>query len=137
MTSHAGLWVDRAIDVAVQMVVGGDDRREVIEVAALSHGTSQADALGPVTKLLTANGIRLVSPTAGEAERFALLAEAFAHGGLSVEEFEGPWYVQLPAHDAQSETQRRVTQLLDERDHESDPAKTALITNEIRDVLVG
>ncbi len=32
--------------MAVHMVVDGDDRAEVIEVAALSHGTSYADAVG-------------------------------------------------------------------------------------------
>src|SRR5215469_10720044 len=94
IASEAGLWVDRAIDVAIQMVVDGDDQAEVVEVAALSHGTSQADAIGPVTNLLGATGIRTVPPTASEAERFAVLQEAFAHSGVPIEQFEGPWYAQ-------------------------------------------
>lgn len=137
IASQAGLWVDRAIDVAVQMVVDGDDREEVVAVAALAHGTSQADAIEPVTTWLTSNGIRVVAPTASETEQFALLVEAFARGGVSVEQFEGPWYVHLPAYDAQSDQQRIVTQLLDQRDHESEPMKRAAVGDAIRQALIG
>jgi hypothetical protein len=137
IASQAGLWVDQAIALAVQMVIDGDDRPEVIEVAALSHGTRQADAIGPVTSLLSTNGVQTVPPTASESERFGVLRQAFARGGVPIEQFEGSWYVQLPAYDAQTEEQRRVTQLLAERDHESEPSKRAAIVGEIRAVLRG
>jgi hypothetical protein len=137
IASQAGLWVDRAIDVATQMVVDGDDRAEVVEVAALAHGTSRADAIGPVTALLGATGVRTVPSTASEAERFAVLRQAFAYGGVPIEQFEGPWYAQLPAYDAQTEEQRKVMLLLDKRDHESEPSKRTAIADEIRHVLRG
>jgi hypothetical protein len=44
---------------------------------------------------------------------------------------------ELPAYDAQTEDQRRVTQLLDERDRESESSKRAVIAEEIRDALRG
>jgi 3-oxoacyl-[acyl-carrier-protein] synthase III len=136
IVSQAGLWVDRAIDVAVQLVVDGDDREAVVAVAALAHGTSQADAIDPVTAWLISDGVRVVTPTASEAEQFRLLVEAFAHGGVSVEQFEGLWYSHLPAYDAQSEQQRVVTQLLDQRDHESEPVTRAAIGDAIRQALL-
>lgn len=136
MASPEGLLVDRAIDVAVEMVVAGDRRDEVLAVAALSPGTSRADATDPVIRMLAALDIDVVRDSATESDRAQVMFKAFAHGGLSVDQFERYWWRVLPVSDLQSDCQRRVTLLLDERDHLSDLRQRAATADEIRRVLL-
>ncbi len=136
IASPAGLSVDGAIDVAVQLVVSGDQRDEVWDVAALSPGTSQAVATEPVIRMLVALNIDIARDTAAETDRVKLMFKAFAHGGLSIEQFEGYWWPALPAYDLQTDAQQRVTGLLDERDHLSGLPERAAAADEIRHVLL-
>ena len=61
--------------------------------------------------------------------------KAFANGGLSVEQFEGLWCNEIPPYDGQTDTQRSVSILLDQLDHESNPARQAAVTDEFRNLL--
>ncbi|MEO6703506.1 MAG: hypothetical protein ABI140_11375, partial [Jatrophihabitantaceae bacterium] len=88
-----------------------------------------------VTELLASCGVATVTETASEVEKFDVIKDAFAHGGIAVEQFEGEWYVQLPEYTRQSLLQRQVTQLLDQRDHETSPTGRQALANRIRQLL--
>lgn len=135
IASSAGLFVEEAIQLAIEMLDEGDQRGAVLDVAALSPGTSQADAIEPVIHMLAALRIDVVQSSASEPDRTHLMVKAFANGGLSVEQFEGFWWSELPPYDGQTDTQRRVSILLDQLDHESNPARQAALTDEIKNLL--
>ena len=61
-----------------------------------------------------------------------MMFKAFAYGGLPVEQFEGFWWTELTPYDQQTDTQRRVSMLLDQRDHESNSAHRAAVADKIR-----
>jgi hypothetical protein len=135
IASPAGLFVDEAIQLAVEMLDEGDQRGAILTVAALSPSTSQADAIEPVIDMLAALKIDVVQSAASEPDKTHLMFKAFANGGLSVEQFEGHWWNEIPPYHEQTDTQRRVTILLDQLDHESNPARQAAVTDEIRNLL--
>ena len=71
IASPAGLFVDKAICLAVEMLEEGDQRSEVFDVAAFSPETSEADAIGPVIHMLATLEIDVVQPAASEPDRRA------------------------------------------------------------------
>lgn len=69
IASPAGLFVDEAIQLAVEMLDEGDQRGAIFDVAALSPGTARVDAIEPVIHMLAALKIDVVQSAASEPER--------------------------------------------------------------------
>jgi hypothetical protein len=135
MSSPAGLWVDRAIDLACELVANGSEAPDTVSVAALSHGTRRADAEDLVLGMLREQGVPTIPPFGSEHDRFELLKQAFAMGGVPIEMFEGPFYVQVPEVGQQTHEQELILQLLDAREHETNPSRREQIDDEMRQIL--
>lgn len=59
----------------------------------------------------------------------------FGYWDLALYNFEGPFYVQIPAGDDQGPLDRALVTMPDRRDHETTPEARAEVEQEMRDTL--
>ena len=111
--------VDKAIEVACDLLTLGLDTRATVDVAGLGYGTPFRDAESLIRDMLIEQHVPVPEPGAGEAVKFRVVLRAFGAGALDVGEFAAVFYARLPAWDQQDKTERRLVVLLDNWEHEA------------------
>ncbi|MCZ4497533.1 MAG: hypothetical protein JWQ74_86 [Marmoricola sp.] len=130
----SGLDVKVAVTLAEEMVVSGVGDSATLAVAALARDALVSDAEEPVREMLTEHGIDVPQPV-DEQDEYQVLLRAFGYWDLPLHNFEGTFYVQIPAWDDQGPLDRALVMLLDRRDSETDPQARALIEQEMRNAV--
>ena len=87
-----------------------------------------------VRAMLAEHGIE-VPTAADEQSEYQLLLYAFGYWDLPIHIFEGPFYVQIPAWEAQGPLDRALVTLLDQRDHATSAAERDSVEQEMRAVV--
>lgn len=128
--------VDEAIALACDLVVAKTDTPSTIEVAALYRGTTLADSNPLLRTMLKEHGIEIPG-FAMDEEQFAARRRAFGFWGLSLSDFELPFYEQIAEWHLQGPFDRAIVMLLDKRDHETKPARRDEIEEQMRQVVRG
>lgn len=127
----AGLDVKAAVVLAEAMVAVGVGQAATIAVAALERDAWTSDAESLVRDMLAEHGIDVPTPHDEETEYQALLL-AFGYWDLPLYNFEGPFYVRIPAWDDQGPLDRTLVTILDRRDHETTPEARSAIEQDMR-----
>lgn len=129
-----GLDVDMAVTLAEDMVASGEGGAATTTVATLTRDSWVSDAEQPVREMLAEHGIEVPQPDDEQGE-YQVLLRAFGYWDLPLHNFEGPFYVQLPAWDDQGPLDRALVTMLDRRDHETTPQSRAAVEQEMRDTV--
>ena len=123
---------DRVVPLALDLLAVDRDTPATVEVASLPRGSTMRDAEPSIRQMLAEQGIPLPESAVSDAEVYAVVLWAFAHGGMGVGEFAHRFYRLLPAWEEQSEEDRTLVQLLDEWEGTPDPADRAQVADRIR-----
>lgn len=123
--------VATAIDIAVRLLTQDVDAPEIVRVAALDPRATRSDAEAPIRKMLTELGVGIPDGS-NEASRYELLRYGVGFWSLPIATFEGLFYVRIPPWDQQGTLDRAIVQLLDQRDHITDPSARQPIDDRIR-----
>jgi hypothetical protein len=126
-----GLDVNLAVTLAEDMVASGVGEAATLAVATLARDSLVSDAEQPVREMLAENGIDVPQPD-DEQDEYQVLLRAFGYWDLPLYNFEGPFYVQIPAWDDQGPLDRALVIMLDRRDHETTPQVRAAVEQEMR-----
>ena len=129
-----GLDVDMTVRLAEDMVASGVGGAATVAVATMARDSWVSDAEQPVREMLAEHGIEVPQPD-GEQDGYQVLLRAFGYWGLPLHNFEGPFYVQIPAWDDQGPLDRALVTMLDRRDHETTPQARAAVEQEMRDTV--
>lgn len=129
-----GLNVNKAVTLAEDMVAAGVGDSATVAVATRTRDSSVSDADQAVRGMLAEHGIDVPQPR-GEQEDYQVLLRAFGHWDLPLHNFEGPFYVRIPAWDAQEPLDRALVTMLDRRGNETDPEARDAIEQEMRDTV--
>jgi hypothetical protein len=130
----AGLDVNVAVTLAEDMVASGVGGAATVAVAALARDSLVSDAEQPVREMLAEHGIDVPRPD-DEQDEYQVLLRAFGYWNLPLHNFEGPFYVQIPAWNDQGPLDRALVALLDRRDNETTPQARAAVEQEMRDTV--
>lgn len=125
--------LDSAILSAEELVARGLGGEATVAVASLPRGSIRSDA-EPLVRTMLAEFEIQVPPAEDEDARYELLLRSFASWGLPLERFEGPFYARLTSWDRQSDLDRELMRLLDERDHAPAPGDRLAIERRMRAV---
>jgi hypothetical protein len=123
-----------AVNLACDLLVADRETPATVDVAALHAGTTLSDSEALMRSMLSEQGID-VPPFATAEEQFVTLRRAFGYWHLPLSDFEGPFYERLPEWDAQDPLDRVLVVLLDQRDHQADPARRAEIEERMRGAI--
>jgi hypothetical protein len=123
--------VATGIDLAVQLLTQGVDHPAVVKVAALEPGATRSDAEPPIREMLIELGMEIPDGS-NEASRYELLRHGVGFWNLPIAMFEGTFYLRIPSWDQQGTPDRAIVQLLDQRDHVTDPSARQPIDDRIR-----
>jgi hypothetical protein len=126
--------VDRAINVACDLVARGLDTPGTVGVAALAYGTPLRDAGPVIREMLSEQGFAAAGPDASDAEQFATVLRAVGAGGLGIGEFYGVFMARVPARDRQDELERSLVVLLGDWEAETTPDGRAAVAAAVRRV---
>lgn len=129
-----GLDVNMAVALAEDMVASGVGEAATLAVATLARDSLVSDAEEPVREMLAEHGIDVPQPD-NDHDRYQVLLRAFGYWDLPLYNFEGPFYVQVPAWDDQGPLDRALVTMLDRRDHETTPQARAEVEQEMRDTV--
>jgi hypothetical protein len=129
-----GLDVTMAVALAEDMVAAGVGEAATVAVATLVRDSFVSDADQPVREMLAQHGIDVPQPH-GEQDKYQVLLRTFGYWDLPFHNFEGPFYVQIPAWDDQGPLDRELVVMLDRRDNETTPQARAAIEQEMRDTV--
>lgn len=125
-----GLDVNMAVALAEDMVASGVGEAATVAVAILARDTLVSEAEQPVREMLAEHGIDVPQP-----DEYQVLLRAFGYWNLPLYNFEGPFYVQIPAWDDQGPLDRALVTMLDRRDNETTPQARAAVEQEMRDTV--
>jgi hypothetical protein len=129
-----GLDVNMAVTLAEDMVAAGVGEAATVAVATMARDSLVSDAEQPVREMLAEHGVDVPQPH-GEQDEYQVLLRAFGYWDLPLHNFEGPFYVQIPAWDDQGPLDRALVTMLDRRDNETTPQARAAIEQEMRDTV--
>lgn len=130
----SGLDVDTAVAVAADMVAARVGGAATLAVATLARDSIVSDADQPVREMLAEHGINVPQPH-DEQDEYQVLLRAFGYWDLPLHNFEGPFYVQVPAWDDHGPLDRALVRMLDRRDHETTSQARAAVEQEMRDTV--
>ncbi len=116
------------------MVASGVGGAGTVAVATLARDSWVSDAEQPVREMLAEHGIEVSQPD-DERDEYQVLLLAFGYWSLPLHNFEGPFYVQIPAWDDQGPLDRALVTMLDRRDHENTPQARAAVEQAMRDTV--
>lgn len=116
------------------MVASGVGEGATVAVATLARDSLVSDAEQPVREMLAERGIDVPHPD-DEQDEYQVLLRAFGYWNLPLHDFEGPFYVQIPAWDDQGPLDRALVTMLDQRDHEITPQARAEVEQGMRDIV--
>lgn len=125
---------DDAVELAVDLLLAGDEQPDVVAVAALSPGTSRFDAAPLIVDLLAAYGIE-VSAWPSSGETLTLAKYAFAHEGLPFADFDAVVYASEDAWDELDLLDKELTWLLMWWGEVSDAAERSGMEERMRQIL--
>ncbi len=128
-------WVHDAVGIASTLVAEGDQGPATLAVACLAPGVIQSEAEPLIREMLVEQGVPLPGEDA-DHERLRRLLNAFAHGVVSVGEFLGEFYSQLPAWDRQDELQRDLVLALDRWESDTDPGQRRSVEASMRSAIL-
>jgi hypothetical protein len=123
--------VEDAVVLAEDLLASGFTGPATVEVASLERAAIRSEADLPIREMLAEHGIRVPAPS-NDDDEYGLLLTALGHWNLPFHQFEGPFYVRVPAWDDQGPLDRALVTLLDHRDHESTPDARRAIEDEMR-----
>jgi hypothetical protein len=122
------------VTLAEDMVASGVGGAATVAVATLARDSWLIDAEQLIREMLAEHGIEVPQPD-DEQDEYQVLLRAFGYWGLPLHNFEGPFYVQIPAWDDQGLLDRALVRMLDRRDHETTPQSRAAVEQEMRDTV--
>lgn len=129
-----GLDVNMAVTLAEDMVASGVGENATVAVATLARNSLVSDAEQPVREMLAEHCIDVPEPH-DEQDEYQILLRAFGYWNLPLHNFEGPFYVQIPAWDDQGPLDRALVIMLDRMDNEATPQARVAIEQEMRDTV--
>lgn len=111
--------VQQVVVAAEDAVAAGHSAPQALAVAALPRGTTFAEGEAALLGLLEHNGLH---PSAfGPVGSYEALREAFGHGVVQADVFEGRFHERLPTVGAQDLLDRKLAVMFLERDRATDP----------------
>jgi hypothetical protein len=123
--------IDEAVILAEDLVAAGFAGGATVDVASLRRDAIRSDAEPLVRNMLGEYEIDLPIVEDGAA-RFRVLLQAFGFWDLPLVYFYSPFLHQLPSWDEQDPLERTLVRLLDDLDHETDPAKKTEVVQIMR-----
>ena len=123
--------VEDAVVLAEDLLVSGCTGPATVKIASLERGAIRSEAEQPIRAMLAEHGIRVPRP-GNQDDDYGVLLTAFGYWNLPFHQFEGRFYVHIPAWNDRGALDRALVTLLDRIDHETSPNARLAIEDEMR-----